>query len=144
MGRQHAERQFPDDAALLVGEVVELVHDDGRDVVEIEALRMQQAIEQDFGHDDEDAGVGIDAAIAGDEADVVGLEAPAHGRFLHLVELLLGQGDERRGVINDAAGVQCLEESGLGDERFAGAGGAQTRTPCSAVNQASSASSWTG
>ncbi len=98
---------------------------------------VQQAIEQDFGDDDEDAGVGIDAAIAGDEADVVGLEAPAHGRLLHLVKLLFGQGDERRGVIDDAAGVQRLEESGLGDERLAGAGRAQTRTPCSAVNQAS-------
>ena len=142
--RQHAERQFPDDAALRIGEVVKFVHDDGRDVVEIEALRMQQAIEQNLGDDDEDAGVGIDAAIAGDEADVVGLEAPTHGRVLHLLELLLGQRDERRGVIGDVAGVQCLEQRGLGDERLAGAGGAQTSTPCSAVNQASRASSWTG
>ena len=83
---------------------------------------MQQAVEQDLGDDDEDAGVGVDAAIAGDEADVVGAEAPAHGRLLHLVELLLGQRDERRGVIGDAAGVQGLEEGGLGDERLAGAG----------------------
>ena len=123
MSRQHAERQFPDDAALLIGEVVELVHNDGRDVTEVEALLVQQAIQQDFGHDDEDASVRIDAAVAGDEADVVGLEAPAHGRFLHLVELLFGQGDQRRGVINDAAGMQRLEKRALGDERFAGAGG---------------------
>ena len=38
---------------------------------EVERLGMQQPIEQDFGDDDQDAGVGIDAAIAGDEADVV-------------------------------------------------------------------------
>ena len=144
MGRQHAQGQLPDDAALRVGEVVELVHDDGRDVAEVEGLRVEQAVEQDLGDDDEDAGLGVDAAVAGDEADVVGLEAPAHGRLLHLVELLLGQRDERRGVIDDAAGVQGLEEGGLGDERLAGAGRAQTRTPCSAVNQASRALSWTG
>ena len=65
-------------------------------------------------------------------------------RCLHLVELLLGQGDERRGVVGDGAGVQRLEQGGLGDERLAGAGRAQTSTPCSAVNQASRASSCTG
>ena len=117
-----AERQFPDDAALRVGEAVELVHDDGRDAGEVERLRVQQAIEQDLGDDDEDAGVGIDAAIAGDEADVVGREAPADGGRLHLAELLLGQRDERRGVVGDGAGVQRLEQGGLGDERLAGAG----------------------
>ena len=35
-------------------------------------LGVQQAIEQDLGDDDQDAGVGIDAAIAGDQADVLG------------------------------------------------------------------------
>ena len=74
MLRQHGQRQLPDDAAFRVGEAVELVHDDGRDLLEIERLRMQQAIEQNLGDDDEDAGVRIDAAIAGDEADVVGLK----------------------------------------------------------------------
>ena len=144
MGRQHAERQLPDDAALHVGEVVELVHDHGRDVAEIKTLLVKEPVEQDLGHDDEDAGVGIDAAVAGDEADVVGVEAPADGGVLHLVEFLFREGDERRGVINDGVGVQCLEQGGLGDEGLAGAGGAQTRTPCSAVNQARRAFSWTG
>ncbi len=141
---QHAQRQFPDDAAFEVGEAVELVHDHGRDTGEIEALGVQQAIEQDLGDDDQHAGVGIDAAIAGDQADVVGAEAPADGAGLHLAEFLLGQGDQRRGVIGDGAGVQGLEQGRLGDERLAGAGGAQTSTPCSAVNQASRASSCTG
>ena len=49
------QRQFPDDAALRIGEAVELVHDDGGDVGEIERLRVQQAIEQDLRDDDEDA-----------------------------------------------------------------------------------------
>ena len=40
---------------------------------------MQQPIEQNLGDDHEDAGVGVDAAIAGDEADVVFTKAPADG-----------------------------------------------------------------
>src|SRR5262249_39329874 len=55
-------------------------------------------------------------------ADVVGAEAPAGGAVLHLTELLLGQGDQRRGVVGDLAAVQRLEQGGLGDERLAGAG----------------------
>ena len=35
------------------------------------AVRVQQAVEQDLGDDDQDAGVRVDAAVAGDEADVV-------------------------------------------------------------------------
>ncbi len=38
------------------------------------------------------------------------------------MELLLGQGDQRRGVVGDRAGVQGLEQGGLGDQRLAGAG----------------------
>ena len=105
---------------------------------------VQQAIEQDLGDDDQDAGVGIDAAVAGHQADVVGLKAPLDGRGLHLAELLLGQGDQRRGVVGRRAGVQGLEQGRLGDQRLAGAGRVQTSTPCSAVNQASRASSCTG
>ena len=120
--RQQRERQFPDDAALRVGEAVELVHDHGGDAREVEPVRVQQAIEQDLGDDDEDAGVRIDLAVAGDQADVVAGEAPPHGGRLHLLELLLGQGDQRGRVVGDAAGVQCFEEGGLGDQRLAGAG----------------------
>src|SRR5262249_55638081 len=40
----------------------------------------------------------------------------------HLLKLLLGQGDQGRGVVGDGAGVQRLEQGGLGDERLAGAG----------------------
>jgi hypothetical protein len=102
--RQQRERQLPDDAALQIGEVVKLVHDHGRDVGEVErflaerhivgqirfAVRVQQSIEQNLGDNDEDAGIGINAAIAGDESDIVGFEPPAHGGCLHLLEFLLG------------------------------------------------------
>ena len=43
--RQQVEGQFPDDAALRVREAVEFVHHHGRDVLEAEAFRMQQAVE---------------------------------------------------------------------------------------------------
>lgn len=76
MRRQHREGQLPDDATLGVGEAVELVHDDRGDLAEVEGGGVQQAIEQDFGDDDENARVGIDAAIAGDQADVLG-ESPS-------------------------------------------------------------------
>src|SRR5205823_6318455 len=37
--RQQAQSQFPNDAALGISEVVELVHDDGGDVGEVEGRR---------------------------------------------------------------------------------------------------------
>ena len=36
MRRQQSQRQFPHDPPLGIGEVVELVHDDGGDVAEVE------------------------------------------------------------------------------------------------------------
>ena len=50
------------------------------------------------------------------------MKAPPHGGRLHLAELLLGQGDQRRGVVGRLAGVQGLEQGRLGDQRLAGAG----------------------
>ncbi|WP_231749947.1 hypothetical protein [Tautonia plasticadhaerens] len=47
---QHAERQLPDDPAVDLGEVVELVHDAGRHAGEVEPV--EQPIQEDFGHDD--------------------------------------------------------------------------------------------
>ena len=120
--RQQAQGQFPDDAAFRIVEAVELVHHHGRGVLEIE-LAVQQAIEEDFGHDHEHGGGGVFAAIARHQADVAGLESPGDGAILHLVEFLFRQGDQRRGVIGLLAGVQRLEQGRLGDERLAGAGG---------------------
>ncbi len=39
--RQHRQRQFPDDAALQIAEVMEFIHDHGGHVVEIESFRVQ-------------------------------------------------------------------------------------------------------
>ena len=83
---------------------------------------MQEAIEEDFGHDHEHGGGRVLAAIARHQADVGGLESPLDGAILHLVELLFGQGDQRRGVIGLLTGVQCFVEGRLGDQRLAHAG----------------------
>ncbi len=80
---------------------------------------VQQAIEQNLGDDDDDAGIGIDSAVAGDQTDVVGAEAPADSGILHFAEFLFCQCDQRSGVISGRSGVQCLEKSGLSDERLA-------------------------
>ena len=90
---------------------------------------MQQPIQQNFRDDDEDAGVGVDAAVPGDEADVLRVKAPFDGQFLRLAVLLLRQRDERCRVISHFPRVQRLEDGRLGDERLAGSGRAQTSTP---------------
>ena len=48
-------------------------------LAEVEGLAVQQAVEEDFGHHDQHAGVGVLAAIAGHQAHVVGMETPAGG-----------------------------------------------------------------
>ena len=116
--RQQSQGQLPDDAAFRVVEAVELVHHHGRGALEIE-LAVQEAIEQDFGHDYEHGGRGVLAAIAGHQADVGGLEAPFDGALLHLAELLFGQGDQRRSVVRLLTGVQGFVEGRFGDQRLA-------------------------
>ena len=140
--RQQPEGHLPDDAAFRIVETVELVHHYGRSVLEIE-LSVQQAIEEDFGHDHEHAGRWVLAAVAGHQADVGCLESPLHGAVLHLVELLLREGDQGSRVVRLLIGVQSLEEGRLGDQRLAGARRRETSTPWSFVNQARRASSWT-
>jgi hypothetical protein len=80
---------------------------------------MQQPVEKNLGDDDEHGGVGVHAAIASDQADVVSREAPADGSRLHLLQLLLGEGNQRRRIIGPPTGVQGLKEGCLGDQRFA-------------------------
>ena len=63
---------------------------------------------------------------------------------MHLAELLLGQGDQRRGVVGHLAGVQGLEHAASAISVLPVPVGVQTSTPCSAENQASRASSWIG
>ena len=83
---------------------------------------VQQPIQQNFGHDDQHAGVRVLAAVAGHQSHVFREEPPLDGRRLHFAELLLAQGDQRRGVVGDLAGVQRLEQRRLGDQRLARAG----------------------
>ena len=83
---------------------------------------MQQAVQEDFGHDDQHPGIGIFAAVAGHQPHVLRVEAPLHGRTLHFAELLLGQGDQRRGIVRHRARMQGLEQGRLGDQRLTGAG----------------------
>ena len=59
MLRQQGQRQFPDDAAFQVGERVKLVHHDRGNIGKVEPVRVQQAIEQNLGDDDEDAASGF-------------------------------------------------------------------------------------
>ena len=47
-----------------------------RDVGEIERFAMQQPVEENLGHDDQHPGVGILAAVAGHQPDVVGGSKP--------------------------------------------------------------------
>ncbi len=118
--RQESQRQLPHDTALPIGEVVKLVHHDGRDIGEVERRRVQQAVQQDFRHHDQHPRLRVDPPVAGDQPDVIGSEPPADGGLLHLLKLLLGQRDQRRGVVSHATGVQRLEQCGFGNQRFAG------------------------
>ena len=120
--REHVEREFPDDAALRVGEAVELVHHHGGHGGEIEPVLVQESVEQDLRDDHEHLRLGVDLAVAGDQSDGVSGEAPALRGGLHLVEFLLGQRDQRGRVVGDAARVEGLEEGRLRDQRFARAG----------------------
>ncbi len=125
LGRWRAgalERELPDNAPLRVGEAVKFVHHDGADLLEVEVFRVEQAIEEDFCDDDEDSRVGVLAAVARDQPHVGRLESPTDGRGLHFAELLLGQRDQRGGVVGRLAGMQGFEEGGLGDDRLARAG----------------------
>jgi hypothetical protein len=116
---QEAEGELPDDAPLAVVEAVELVHHHRAGAAEVERLAVQQAVEEDFGHNHQHPGPGVLAAVARDQAHVFRREAPADGVGLHLAELLLGQGDQRRGVVGRRAGGQGLEHGRFGDERLA-------------------------
>ena len=53
---------------------------------------------------------------------VFATESPAFGQGLHFVELLVGECDQGRRVVNRRAGVQRLECGRLGDQRFPHAG----------------------
>ena len=49
---------------------------------------VQEAVQQDFGHHHQYPGIGVLAAVAGHEADIIRLKTPFHRRRLHFAELL--------------------------------------------------------
>ena len=81
-------------------------------------MRIEQPVQQDFGDDHEDRGVRVHATIAGHEADLLAPKAPAFGRRLQLGELLLGERDQRRRVVDRLTGVQRLIRRRFGDQRL--------------------------
>ncbi len=97
---------------------MELVHDDRKHILEGKVVGMQQSIQQDLGHDDENRGIGVHLAVPSDQSDVVCREAPPHRRLLQLSKLLLGERDQRRGVIGPAACPQRLVQRCLGNDSF--------------------------
>ena len=97
---------------------MKLVHHNGEDLREIKCRGVQQPIEQDLRDDDQNPRLRIDAAVAGDEADVVGMKSPADGRFLQFLKFLFRQGNQGRGVVGGFAGVQGFEDGGFCNQRF--------------------------
>ena len=123
MRGEQREREFPDDAPLGVGEAVEFIHHHGIDPVELFERALQQAVEENFGDHHQDGGLGVDPAVARHEADLLGSSSPADDTFGQLAEFLLGERDERRGVVHPPAGPQRFVDRRLGDQRFARARG---------------------
>ncbi len=67
--------------------------------------------------------------VAGHQSNVGGFKPPADGRLLHLAKLLLGQCDQRRGVVGHLALVQGLEQRRFGNQRLAHARGRTHQHP---------------
>ena len=134
--RQQRKSELPHDAALRFIKIVELIHHDGTDMIEAKDVRMQQAIEQHLGHDDENRRIGVDCPMARHEADRLARVAPALDGILQFDQLLIGEGDQRRRVIHARAGAESFIDGRLGDEGFARArrrrqqDAAVTRGPC--------------
>ena len=94
------KREFPDDSPFRVVKLMEFVHDDRVDIVEIQggtlrrrAFGLKKPIEQNFRNDDQNLGVRIDFAVAGYQPDVVGVESPLNRFDLQFVEFLVSQSD---------------------------------------------------
>ena len=113
---QSQQWHLPGHAAVAVGVVMELVHDDLLDVG-LGAFA-QGDVGQDFRGAAENGGVAVDGGVAGAEADVVRAELAAEGH-----EFLIDKGLDRAGVNGAAALGEGLEVERGGHERFARAGG---------------------
>ena len=112
---QLQEGHLPGPAALRVGVVVELVHDDA---VHVHVLALAQGlVGQDLRGAADDRGGGVDGGVPGDHADVVRPEQ-AH----QLEELLTDQGLEGGRVVGAAPAGQGGGVGGQRDHRLARAG----------------------
>ncbi len=113
--RQDEERHLPRHAPLLVGVVVELVHDH---VWRVELFAdPERHVREDLRRAADDAPLGIDARVARAHPDVLRPQLIAEGE-----ELLARERLDRARVERDAPFAERLEVQPQGDEGFAGAG----------------------
>ena len=117
--REKRKREFPDDPTLRVVEIMELIHHDRLNVTKfIEFLRVEQPVEKDLGHNDQDLRVRVHFVISRHQPNIVLGKAPTDGRLAQLAEFLVRQRDQRCGVVHALAGLKGLVNGGLGDERL--------------------------
>ena len=100
---------LPGPTALRIGVVVELVHDHQARVGR-RALS-QSDVGEDLGCAADDRGIGVDARVAGEQADLVGAKDVAQGE-----ELLVDEGLDRSGVEAHAVAGEGREVGGGGHE----------------------------
>ncbi len=110
--------KLPDNAALRVVEVVELVHDHGADVVKPH-FAAEKMVKEDLRDHHANMGIGVLPSISGDQPDLIALEAPSFRLVLEFAELLVGKRYKRRRVVEALPGVQGFKDGRLGDECFA-------------------------
>ncbi len=118
-GQRHRLRQvddhlLPDRAAHPVGEVVHLVHDHEAQAGEGAGPGVEHVAEH-LGRHHHDRGLAVDAVVAGEQADLLGAVAADQ-----VVELLVRQRLDRRGVERLATGGERQVHRELADDRLAG------------------------
>ena len=113
--RTEDDRFFPGRAALGIGEIVNLVEDDGIDVVQV-PRRLQEHVAQYLGRHDHDAGIPILRDVAGEQADLVAVDRAQIAIFL------VGERLDRRRVDDAASPLKRFPDAELGDHGLAGAG----------------------
>ena len=113
--RAEDDRFLPGRAALRVGEIVDLVEDDGIDVVQV-PRRLQEHVAQDLGRHDHDAGIAILRDVTGEESDLVAVDRAQIAIFLVRKRL------DRRRVDDAARALERFPDAEFGDHGLAGAG----------------------
>ena len=106
---------FPDRSSKGVLEVVHLVHDDERQIVE--GTSLVEHVAQDFGGHHDDVGVGVDRVVAREQADPRRADP-----FAQIAILLVGERLDRGRVERASAFAQRPVDRMFGDDRLAAAG----------------------